>query len=218
MAIIGLYFVSGLLREAGWPRKQGFFRKEVLDTTILDLAIDQMVDWAAALGAGRPRLALQVIAEMFRDRDWSSDSGPNIKKFIEGARTEKTTWRVTDAIAPHDVVQPTRFAGTGPTVDAKALTDDRMRLGLEQWFLEGVLWGMSNPKAFETWYQTHSEHQMRNLEFMRQSGLAVDAPSDLSRFLADSEELLRSYERDVGSLPAIPERLLADARALGRNV
>lgn len=50
MAIVGFYFVSGLLRVAGWPRKQGVFRKEVLDTAILDSAIDQMVDWAAALG------------------------------------------------------------------------------------------------------------------------------------------------------------------------
>jgi hypothetical protein len=62
MAIFGFYFVSGLLREAGWPRKQGLFRRDVLDTTILDSAIDQMVDWAASLGAGRPALALQIVA------------------------------------------------------------------------------------------------------------------------------------------------------------
>jgi hypothetical protein len=218
MAIFGFYFVSGLLREAGWPRKQGLFRKDVLDTTILDSAIDQMVDWAASLGAGRPALALQIVAEMFRDRDWESDNGPNIKKFVEGARAEKDSWRVTDAIAPHDVVQPTRFAGMGPTVDAKALTDERMRLGLEQWLLEGVLWGLGNPKAFETWYRSHTEHHMKNLEFMQQAGLAVEAPLDLQQFFANSEDLVRSYERDVGPLGAIPERLRADARALGRDV
>lgn len=106
----------------------------------------------------------------------------------------------------------------GPTVDAKALTDERLRLGLEQWFLEGVLWGVGNPKACETWYQAHTEHQMKNLEFMQQAGLAVDAPPHLQQFLADSEELVRSYERNVGSLAAIPERLRADARALGRDV
>ncbi len=39
MSIFGFYFVSGLLREAGWPKKQGFFKKEVLDTTILDSAL-----------------------------------------------------------------------------------------------------------------------------------------------------------------------------------
>lgn len=114
-----------------------------------------------------------------------------------------------EAIAPHDVVQPTRFAGMGPTVDAKALTDERMRLGLEQWFLEGVLWGLGNPKAFETWYRSHTEHHMKNLEFMQQAGLAVEAPLDFQQFFANREDLVRSHERDVGPLGAIPERLRA---------
>jgi dGTPase len=65
MATFGCFFVTGLLREAGWPRPQGLLRKEVIDTMILDSAIDQMIDWSAAIGAGRPRLGLQVIAEMF---------------------------------------------------------------------------------------------------------------------------------------------------------
>jgi hypothetical protein len=58
-------------------------------------------------------------------------------------------------------------------LDAKALTDERMRLGLEQWLLEGVLWGLGDPKSVETWYRSHTEHHMMNLEFMQQAGLAV---------------------------------------------
>jgi hypothetical protein len=174
MSIFGLYFVGGLLREAGWPRTEGFFKKEVLNTTILDGVIDQMITWSAALGAGRPRLALQVLASMFRDRDWTSDNAPNIKLFIEGAKREKESWNVSTVVAPHEVVQPTRFATTGPTLPAKALKDDRFRLALEQWCLEGLLWGLGNPGLFRTWYQSAVEEHERNLPFMRQSGLAVD--------------------------------------------
>jgi hypothetical protein len=78
MSVFAFYFVSGLLREAGWPRKQGMFRTEVVDTTVLDSTVDQMIDWAAGLGACRPHLALQMIAEMFRDRDWNTSAAPNI--------------------------------------------------------------------------------------------------------------------------------------------
>lgn len=218
LSIFGLYFVSGLMQEAGWPRRQGFFRKEVLDTTILDSAIDQMIDWAAALGAGRPSLALQTIAEIFRDRDWKSEDAPSIKRFIESARTENEDGRVADVIAPRDFVLPTRFAEAGSTLDAKALKDEQMRMGLETWFLWGVLWGFANPKAFEKWYQARYGHQTENLEFMRRAGLEIEAVADFSQFLADSEELLRSYERDIGPLPAIPDKLLADAQALGRHM
>jgi hypothetical protein len=235
MSIFGFYFVSGLLRESGWPRRKGVFNSTaVIDTIILDSAIDQMIDWASALGAGRPKLMLQAIAEMFRDRDWASDGRPDIKVFIEGARTENGNWHTAGNFAPHDVVQPTRFAGAdahrqaaegimksgpkwkGPTMDVKAFKE--LRLPLENWFLEGALWGIDNPNAFEAWYQARCEDQIKQLPLMRQAGLQVEALPDLPQSLEDSEEILRNYERDINPLPAIPPSLLADAQALGVHV
>ncbi len=43
--IIGFHFFASLLHETGWPRKQGLFRRLVVDTTIVDLIIDQMITW-----------------------------------------------------------------------------------------------------------------------------------------------------------------------------
>ena len=68
MSIFAFYFVGNLLREAGWPRKLGLFKGEGYATIIADGVIDQMVTWGASLGAGRPSLALQVLAEVYRDR------------------------------------------------------------------------------------------------------------------------------------------------------
>jgi hypothetical protein len=50
MSMFGLYFVRSLMHEAGWPRKQGLLRAEVFNTLIADQAVEQMIDWAAALG------------------------------------------------------------------------------------------------------------------------------------------------------------------------
>lgn len=235
MSIFGFYFVSEILREAGWPRRKGVFNSTaVIDTIILDGATDQMIDWAAALGAGRPTLALQALAEVFRDRDWDDDERPNIKMFIETARAENESWRSSSTIAPHEVVQPSRFAGAdahrqaaegivkegakwkGPTMSVKDFKE--LRVPLEHWFLEGLLWGISNPQAFESWFQAHYEDQMQRLPQMREAGLAVDDLPDLARSLADGEAILRNYERDIGPLPAIPDSLLADARSLWRQV
>lgn len=231
MSIFGFYFVTGLLREAGWPRRKGFFNSTaVIDTTMLDAAIDQMIDWAAALGAGHPQLALQTFGEMFRDRDWSGDDRPNIKKFIESARAENESWRATSGIAPNNVVQRTRFAGENyhraaegilkkgsrwkaPTMAVKEFKE--LRLPLEHWFLEGLLWGLANPEAFEAWYQADYHDKLTSLPQMRDAGLAVDPIPDLAECLANSEEILRNYERDIGPLPAIPASLLLDGQALG---
>ncbi|MDB5182666.1 MAG: hypothetical protein JWO47_450, partial [Candidatus Saccharibacteria bacterium] len=54
MAIFGTYYVVNLLRVAKWPRKEGILGKEVYDVMIADVTIDQMVDWAASIGAGSP--------------------------------------------------------------------------------------------------------------------------------------------------------------------
>lgn len=182
MSIFGFYFVSELLREAGWPRKQGLFREDVLDTTVLDSAVDQMIDWSAALGAGRLRCGLQVIAEMFRDRSWDGVDAPNIRMFIDDARSQ--AWNVSADTAPHEIIQRARFAKSASTVDAKNLTDRRLRVALEQLCLEGILWGIENPSRFETWYRSMSERHARGLPFMHQAGLAVDALPNLPQFLA----------------------------------
>jgi hypothetical protein len=210
MSILGFYFVSSLLREAGWPRKQGLFKGEGFDTFIVDATIDQMVDWAAALGAGRPRLALQVIGEMFRDRDWTGDDAPHIKTFIDGVQ-----WNNSANLAPHEVVQPFRVASLGKSMSLKDFKDARIRGALEQQLLEALLWGLSNPDRFTTWYVFNAQHQESSLPFMRKAGLVVDALPTLPQFFQDSEQILRDYEREVSVLPPIPPRLMADAVALG---
>ena len=50
MSIFGFYFVTQLLREAGWPRKQGILKGESYDTVVADAALAQSVDWALLLG------------------------------------------------------------------------------------------------------------------------------------------------------------------------
>lgn len=53
---------------------------------------------------------------------------------------------------------------------------------------------------------------------MRSSGLAVDELPALEEWIGQCEEIVRNYERDIGPLRAIPEKLLADAHAFGLNV
>jgi len=114
MSIFGFYFVTQLLREMGWPRKQSIFKGESYDTFVADAVIAQSVDWGAALGAGRPRLSLQMIAEMFRDR-WDTDDPPNVKMFIEKSAAQDT-W--SSAASPRDAVQPPQLTAHFGKIDS----------------------------------------------------------------------------------------------------
>jgi len=216
VSIFGYYFVGSLLREAGWPRKQGLFKRLSYDTTIADAAIDQMVDWAASLGAGRPALALQIITEMFRDRNWDGDDAPQIDTFISGARE---SWDKAPNAATREIVRPFRLASAfGALISPKNFQDARVRVALEQNVLEAVLWGLANPDQFTMWYAEAAQRHESSLGFMQSSGLAVDTLPALGEFLDQSEQIVRNYERDMGPLPTIPAKLLSDARALGIKV
>ena len=51
------FLLEGLLTSMGRPTKGGLFgRKWVISTTLLDMALQQLVKVGVALGAGRPRL------------------------------------------------------------------------------------------------------------------------------------------------------------------
>lgn len=203
MSILGFYFVTSLLREAGWPRKQGLFRRAAIDTIIADSATDQMVDWAASLGAGRPTLALQIIAEMFRDRNWDGDDAPQVAVVINGSRE---LWDKVPNAGPREIVQPIRLANHfGRTISPKRFQAADMSRALEQYLLEALSWGLANPERFATWYADTAQRHASKLRFYQKCGLAVDVLPALDGFFDQSEQIVRNYERDVKPLPIIPD-------------
>lgn len=217
MSIFSFYFLTTILHQAGWPRRRGLFSSEaVVDTLIADAAIDLMVDWSAALGACRPRLALQVIAGMFHNSDWEGQNAPRILDVINES---KDMWNAQSNKAPRDIVKSFKLSKHfGKMVRVKDLKDNHIRTALEQICLEGLLWGLANPDHFKTWYESKEKSQREHLPLMQKAGLAVDSIPTLSEFLKESEEMLKGYESEVNPLPAIPPRLLADARTLGREI
>ena len=144
MSVFGLYFVGNLLREAGWPRKQGLFGRLAFDSIVLDAATVQMIDWAASLGAGRPVRALQMIAEMNRDRDWSGPEAPRIKDFLDKVGD---AWG-KDGAGPSDDIEGAHFQKHAKSISAQDFTQPQMRGILEQLCLDRTPLGFGPPRRF----------------------------------------------------------------------
>jgi len=172
---------------------------------------------------GQPRSVRDVppwlcrsLPKCFATGDWDSDGAPQIAWFIGVARK---TWDNTPKAPPREIVQPIRLAnGFGASISTKDFQDDRLRVALEQNLLDALLWGLANPDRFETWYAEAMQRHQSSLTLMQSSGLDVDALPVLEEFLQQSEEIVRNYERDIGPLPSIPDRLLSDARAVGVKI
>lgn len=218
MAIFGLYYTKNMLRLMKWPRTQGVLKKgQYIDSTIFDSTIDQMVDWAAAIGAGKPKLALQIVAYMFKDADWGGPDAPQVKNLcVEMNAKYRTEGADFNKTAPHDIIHPVRIAETfGPTIKAEALFDKRLQGRLEGNFLGGLMYGLSNSKSFEAWHSHHLAEFEKNKDLYQKADIGVDRLPTLSETYRDSEEIIQNYEKEMEiKLPPIPDKLLVDAKAL----
>ena len=148
--------------------------------------------------------------------NWNDADAPQIGKFAAGARA---SWDSAPNATPKDVVQPVRLGNFfGTTITTKDFQDLRLRVALEQHFVEALLWGLVNPDRFTAWYNDQLRRYESSLNSMRSSGLSVDALPSLSGFFDQSEQIIRNYERDIAPLPDVPAKLLNDARSLGVRI
>lgn len=210
-----------MLQESGWPRKQGLLGKNVIDSNIFDSVIDQMVNWGAALGAGRPKVALQVLTYMFGGVDWNGPEAPKIKLLVEdlNSKYEERRKSIYD-ISPTTLVEPVRIAEKfGETIRAEALTDKRLTGRLEQDFMFSLLFGLGNKALFEDWHKKQLEKFDKHLPLMKKAHLDIGKLPTLKENYSDCEQIIRNYEGEMDiKLPPIPPTLTADARALGVSV
>lgn len=216
-SIFGFYYVVGLLGHMGWPRRRSLFNSEaVINSLILDSAIEQMIDWSASIGACCPDLALQIVASMLRGTDWESKEALDLSAEIN---TLKKQWiERGDNNNPREAVKPVKFSKTSNLISMKQLKDKDIQHALEIYCYESLIWGLVNPDSFKTYYSTNEKRQRDQLPEYKKAGLAVDSIPTLDQILKEGEEILKGYEKDVRPLLPIPQKLLNNALSLGIKV
>lgn len=216
-SIFGFYYIVGLLSHMGWPRRRSLFNSEaVVNSLMLDSAVDQMIDWAASIGACRPKLALQVVATMLRDTDWESKDAMNLGDEVSNMKKQWAERGSSDN--PREVVKPVKFSKHGDVITMKQLKDKEIQHALEVYFYESLIWGLINSDSFKTYYSTNEKRQKDQLPEYEKAGLGVDYIPSLNQILKEGEEILKGYEKEVRPLSPIPQKLKADAFSLGIKV
>ena len=136
------FLLVGLLTSMGQPRKGGLFGlKRVINSSLLDMALQQLVKVGVALGAGCPTLGLRLIADTF-DREWTPESTMQFLDFYD----------VHDLITanpdqrPWEVISPFNFSVTRKTVPWKWLNEPAIATHYLGIFVQGMLWGFLHPQ------------------------------------------------------------------------
>ncbi|MBI5734098.1 MAG: hypothetical protein HY973_04130 [Candidatus Kerfeldbacteria bacterium] len=98
------------------------------------------------------------------------------------------------------------------------LADTELRVGLEEYCVMSLLWGLANPNRFESWYKKYLADSENTLPTLKKAGLAIDTLPSLVEFYEQGEQILRDYEQEIQPLPLILHQLVTDAEALGRKI
>jgi len=216
-SIFGFYYIMGLLSHMGWPRRKSLFNSEaVVNSLILDSAVEQLIDWAASIGACRPKLALQIIATMLRDTDWESKDAMNIS--AEVGNMKKQWAERGNSNNPREAVKPVKFSKHSEVMTMKQLKDKEISHALEVYCYESLVWGLVNPDNFKTYYSANEERQREKMPEYKKAGLAVDYIPTLDQILKEGEEILKGYEKEIRELSPIPQKLQNDVISLGIKI
>jgi len=216
-SIFGFYYIMGLLSHMGWPRRKSLLNSTaVVDSIILDSAVEQMIDWAASIGACRPKLALQIIATMLRGTDWDSKDAMNLSE--EVTKMKKQWAERGNSDNPREAVKPVKFSKHSKVMAMKQLKDKEISHAFEVYCYESLIWGLTNSDNFKTYFSANEERQREKMPEYKKAGLAVDYIPTLDQILKEGEEILKGYEKEIRELSPIPQKLQNDAISVGIKI
>lgn len=206
------FFFFGLLRQAGWPHNDGVLTKDAtVDPRLVDEVFQGLAQIGIVLGAGRPALGAQLLADIFRVRDWSAQPLGKLlgeldpSNRIAGAPTAlpwETIVRLRLAQEP-DITKP-------EVMPWEMLEDRSFRVRLHLACAEGLIWGLLHPGAAEAAINRHGAELSKNAPTLERAGVEFDAgssPPNMERAVAAAEDMVNSYETKCRQLIPLPDAL-----------
>ncbi len=213
------YCLAGLLREVGFPRKSGLLRrKNIVDASAVDVAAKEMVRIAVGLGAGRPDLAIRLVADAFQDRDWSADGATGATEFIDFLDVSEKLAENPDAPPWQAIALPLKDMGR-ESIPWEWLGEPGLAVHYVGSFAQGLLWGLLHPDEAREILDAGRVGYEQRAPFWINAGLEISSeyawPTP-DHFYRTCEELVRSFESERRPLVDAPPELLAERRVAER--
>ena len=207
-SIFGFYYIMGLLSHMGWPRRKSLLNSTaVVDSLILDSAVEQMIDWAASIGACRPKLALQIIATMLRDTDWESKEAMDLSAEVGNMKKQWAERGNSDN--PREAIKPVKFSKHSKVMTMKQLKDKEISHALEVYCYESLIWGLVSGQFQNLLFCKREKANRKNARIQKswvRSGLHSLSRSNLERGRGNFEGLRKRNTGIITVTTEIAER------------
>ena len=218
MSTFPVWHVEEQLRQMGWPRLKGTFRKKAyVETAVADAAVEGAVRVCVGLGSGRPELALKVLTDMFAANAWTETSVAELLRFL-GQGEEKIAQ--SPGLRPWQALYAAHHLSPyGDHIPVEQLNNAAF---FDIWgaaSAQGILWGLTHegdmPRVF-------AEDKERHEQAAREAiSLGLDVPAQfpwmtLDQFYEGCEEFVHLFELVRPPLPQIPTALASAPKISAR--
>ncbi len=206
------YFLWLFLKQARWPRTKGLLlRKQVVSSAILRALVAYLIQTGIAFGARRPRLAAKLLADAFRQRDWSQQ--PPAEMWSDFDPSEQIANKPNKR--PEEVIMDFNSLGLPQgltdTIEWDLVKTDAFSACYHAAFVRGLIWGIAHPEEAAASYEEQRQRYLKEAPRMVEAGLNIDASliQTLDELVEMMEEMVDLFQERTGPLGDIPIELSA---------
>ena len=189
------WFIAGQINSMGWPRPKGLFRRPHVDSVIVDTAVELGLQTTIGLGAGRPEIAIRLLADIFSDNPWTEESTAELLTTLRQAVaiTEKRS-----VIAPWKALW-SEYAMAPRFKDIRWGELDSFEFACVRSIAaaRAVYWGLTNEEQMLAVFQKAKSDYENTAVEANQAGLGVNtsyAWYSLDHFYATCDKLVRDFQ------------------------
>ena len=205
------WFIFHGLKEMGWPRPKGIFRRPHVDALVADVVIQQGTQVIVGLGAGRPDIAVALLADTFAANPWTKESTAAL--FDGHLRKTPDITENYPEIAPWESLsQGCRLAPYGRIWGWKNVFDDEVGLVRASVATRAAYWGLTNEDRMQAIFDREKVGYEEKAADANQYGLGVSNTypfESLERFYEHCENFVDIFNDMLPPFPDIPPQLRA---------
>ena len=202
------WFVAETLKQSGWPRPKGLFRRLVVNTLVVDGAVQQALHIAVALGAGRPHLGAAIIADTFANNPWTLESTTELLSDLKQGEMK---------VAAHPAMPPwqalyeqDKLSLVARDIPCEQLANDVVQSVFALGFVEAVFWGINHEDQLPEVFEKEKLSYENTARMAIPHGLNVSASypwQTLEALYEYCENFVKLYELNRQPLAKIPTAL-----------
>ena len=204
------YYLYSQLKVMGWPKRKGFLRTQYVDAALADVVIGQGLQVIVGLGAGRPEVAVGMLADTFSGNPWTKESTSSLFESLREAREIAANY---PDIPPWQALwRKHQLASYSKEWGWSDLFDDTVGMIRSMAASRAAYWGLTNEQEMQALFDREKSAYEKSAIEGNQYGLGVSYEypfQSLEQFYQWCDTIVHGFKEALPPFPEIPPSLSA---------